>query len=264
MIQKRRFWPGLPAVALGALSCLAGCQHGNLPPADNALLQSGPSKAVELAPAQLADLQVACGRSLEKRGEEDQAVARYSEAVKLDPRRADAWLRLAILHDQQGKFTDSGEMYREALAHKPGDPDIFCNIGYSFYLQQRWAEAEMNLRQAITLQPDHARAHNNLGLLLARTRRDNEALAEFRKGGCSDADAHTNLAFALALERRWPEARGHYRQALAADASCETARLGLQRLEAVLAKTGDVQNTSCAPAVYREASQSALDSEGKR
>jgi Flp pilus assembly protein TadD len=262
---------------MAGLSCLAGCQHGSRP-GDTFLLDGGPSKPAELTPAQLADVQVACARSLEKRGDEDQAVARYSEAVKHDPRRADAWLRLAILHDQQGKFADSAEMYRAALAQRPGDPDIFCNIGYSFYLQQRWAEAEMNLRQAITLQANHARAHNNLGLLLARTRRDNEALAEFRKGGCSDADAHANLAFALTLERRWPEARGHYRQALAADASCETARLGLQRLEAVLAKASlcdaerpapgnnhpqDVQNTSFTPALSRGASQPALGPEGK-
>src|SRR5581483_4349081 len=128
------------------------------------------------------------------------------------------------------------EMYRKALALRPGDPDIFCDVGYSFYLQRRWAEAEMNLRQAIALRPNHARAHNNLGLLLARTGRDAESLAEFRRAGCAEAEARANVAFALSLEGNLPQAREQYRKALAADASSKTARAGLARLEAVLAK----------------------------
>src|SRR5207249_10438430 len=75
-----------------------------------------------------------------------------------------------------------------------------------------------------------------LGLLLGRTGRDDDALAEFRKAGCTEADARVNLAFALSLERRWPEARGQYRQALAADASSAPARKGLKELEAAMAK----------------------------
>ena len=183
MMQKRRSWPDLLAVAV-AVACLTGCQHSG--PQAKALLDGGPKEPVALNPTQLADVQIGYARSLEKRGQEDQALARYSEAVKQDPNRADAWMHLAMLHDRQGKFSDSTEMYRKALALKPGDPDIFCNLGYSFYLQQRWGEAEMNLRQAIALRPDHARAHNNLGLLLARTRHDEEALAEFRKGNARE------------------------------------------------------------------------------
>ena len=64
----------------------------------------------------------------------------------------------------------------------------------------------MSLRQAIVLQPDHARAHNNLGLVLAHTGRLDLSLVEFRQGGCTEADAQINLAYALTLERHWPEA----------------------------------------------------------
>jgi Tfp pilus assembly protein PilF len=184
----------------------------------------------------VADVQVAFGRSLERRGELDQAVARYQEAVKQDPGRADAWRRLAILHDRKGKFDDSAEMYRKALEQRPGDPDLFCDMGYSLYLQGRWAEAEMNLRQAVALRPDHTRAHNNLGMVLARSERADEALAEFREAGCRPAEAHANLAFGLALGGHWPEAKQHYQEALAADPSCVVAKKGLEQLGAVAAK----------------------------
>jgi Tfp pilus assembly protein PilF len=235
-MARKRFWLGPLALAMGG-ACLAGCRHPGAPEGPTSLLTAGGKERTELNPAQMADVQVAYGRSLEKRGEQDQALARYFEAVQHDPGRADAWHRLAVLHDRQGKFTESAEMYGKALRLQPGDPDLYCDMGYSLYLQKRWAEAEMNLRQALALRPDHARARTNLGLLLARAGRADEALAEFRKAGCGEADARVNLAFALTLEGRCPEAREHYRQALAADPSSAPARKGLEKLEAVLAKT---------------------------
>ena len=109
-------------------------------------------------------------------------------------------------------------------------------MGYSLYLQRCWAQAEVNLRQAIAIRPDHSRAHNNLGLLLAHLDRTDEALAEFRRGGCPPAEAHANVAFAHTMEKRWPQARQHYELALAADPSSAEARKGLQGLDGLAAR----------------------------
>jgi Flp pilus assembly protein TadD len=245
MTRKGR-WLGPWAVAVGAV-LLGGCRHAG-PPPGNALLADRGGERAQLGPKQTADVQIAYARSLEKRGEHEQAVARYQEAVKQDPGRADAWHRLAVLHDRQGKFDDSAGMYRKALELQPGDPDLYCDMGYSLYLQQRWAEAEMNLRQALALRPDHARARNNLALLLARAGRADEALAESRRAGCSEADAHVNVAFALALQGSCPEAREHYRLALASDPSSGPARKGLEKLEAVMAKTSGTPPAEPVPA----------------
>jgi Tfp pilus assembly protein PilF len=239
MMGSRPFRLGAWVMALGG-ACVAGCQHprgSEPPPAIPAILKpAGGSEHTTLKPQQRADIKIALGRSMEQRGEETQAMGQYSEALTNDPTRWDAWLRLAVLHDRQGKFAESEAEYRKALALKPGDPDIYCNVGYSFYLQQRWVESEMNLRQAIALRSDHARAHNNLGMVLAQTSRVNEAMLEFRKGDCTGGDAHANLAFALTLAGNWSEARDHYRKALASSPPCESARAGLAKLEAVLAK----------------------------
>lgn len=191
-----------------------------------------------LSPKQTADVQYAMGRSFESSGDVAGAMAAYHAALKGDPKRADACRRLAILNDSQGKFRESAALYAQCLQLKPGDPDTYCDMGYSFYLQRRWADAEMNFKQAIVLKPDHARAHTNLGLLLARTERLEPALAEFRKAGASEADARVNLAFALTMEHRWPEAREHYQRALQADPSCVPARDGLRELDGLVAKAG--------------------------
>src|SRR5207249_11041503 len=171
---------------------------------------------------------------LEKRGDVEGATAAYTEALKKDPGRVDALVRLAVLNDRQGKFRDSEAQYRKALAAQPDNADLHCNRGYSLYLQQRWAEAEQSLRQAIALRPDHLRAHNNLGAVLARSGHETEALEEFRRGGCSPADAHSNLAVAFMLGGNWAEARQHYGCALAANPSSESARKGLKDLTALM------------------------------
>ena len=125
---------------------------------------------------------------------------------------------------------------------QPGDPDIFCDMGYSFYLQRRWAEAEMNLRQAIAVNPDHQRAHNNLALLLVRDNRLDDALAEFRKAGSEPVQAHMNLAFALTIDQRWESARAEYQRALALDPSSQLAKDRLNQLNALVAKRDKPRN----------------------
>ena len=88
----------------------------------------------------------------------------------------------------------------------------------------------MCLRQAIALKPRLARAHNNLGLLLARDGKIDEALAEFRAAGCRPAEAHQNVAFVMSTERRWDEARHQYELAIAANPAATTARGRLAEL----------------------------------
>src|SRR5262249_1772758 len=131
---------------------------------------------------------------------------------------------------------ESAEHYRKALEVRPGDPDVFCDMGYSLYLQRRWAEAEINLRQAVALNPDHRRGHNKPPPAPARASPPGGALAEFRKGGSDPARAHMNLAFALTMDRRFEPARAEYQRALALDPSSQLARARLGQLNALLAK----------------------------
>jgi Tfp pilus assembly protein PilF len=231
------------AALLLSVAGVGGCRQPDRLPTPTPLLPSAEAGQPELGPRQVADVKVALGQTLEKRGQVAEAMAAYTEALKADPSRADACLRQAVLSDQQGQFAESAELYNKALALRPGDPDIYCDMGYSLYLQQRWAEAEMNLRQALALRHDHRRAHNNLGLVLAHTDRPEEAMAEFRKAGCSETDARANLAFALAMDGRWPEARQQYADALAKDPSSAALQKEVVKLDALVAWANRARDT---------------------
>jgi Tfp pilus assembly protein PilF len=217
---------------LAGLAGLTGCQHAN-PMSSSVVVQDEGDQRPTVDNHEAAALQVAIGRALEEQGANDQAAAACREAIRRDPACGAAYLRLAVVCDAQGKCQEAEQHYAEALALLPGNPDVYCDHGYHLYLCHRYAEAEMNLRQAVLVAPGLVRAHNNLGMLLARTGHLDDALAEFRQGKCSPADANLNVALALTLEGDVDQAYAYYNRALAANPSCEAARAGLRELAAL-------------------------------
>ncbi|WP_415068448.1 tetratricopeptide repeat protein [Hyphomicrobium sp.] len=135
-------------IALG-LTLLSGCQStlGHKPAGSEDVAHFEGDN--HLNGAQVADVQVALGHGFENRGEIEQAQATYTKAIEKDPNRSDAYVRLAVLHDQQGQFGESAKMYEKAFQLQPKDADTWNNHGYSLYLQQRWDEAERCFRRAL-------------------------------------------------------------------------------------------------------------------
>lgn len=236
--QRRDNWPIL-LVAVVALN-LGGCRHfgGGLP---SILGRNTPKQDSSFASAtssdptaeQKANVQMAYARSLEKEGQADQAIKTYLEMIKKNKGQADACHRLAVLYDKKGDCQESQKYYQVALKKEPNNAEIVCDYGYSLYLQRRWAEAEAQFQQALKLDAELSRAHNNLGLLLARTGREAEALQHFVKGGCDEGSARSNLGLALALEQRWPEAQHEFQRALDADPNSKTAARGLAAMRSL-------------------------------
>jgi Tfp pilus assembly protein PilF len=225
---------GVAALAL-VLTVTTGCQS---PGTQHTARTSAPPTEAQppLTKAQRADLKIALARSLEKTGDIDHAIVLYNEAAAGDPKRLDACLRLAALHEFQGRTKESRQWYSKALALQPGNADVYCDLGYSLYLQGDWAEATRHLEHAVQLSPDHARAHNNLGLVLARLGQGDEAMAQFKKAGCSAADAHINLAYCHLLEGKAVESRQHLEAALKLEPDSAAAKKALQDLHVFLAR----------------------------
>lgn len=221
-------------LALSAL-CLLGCHDSSTSPTNfwgprrSAVAESRRGKPR----GKYVDVKLALARSMEKQGRTDRALQLYLDVVDDGYPRGDAYHRLAVLHDKRGDHVASGEFYQEALRRDPDNAEIHCDQGYSFYLQERWVEAEAALRRAVALRGELTRAHNNLGLLLGRTGHPNESLLEFVRAGCSEAEARANLGFVLTLDQHWSGAEEQFELALAADPECRRAQEGLSALRAV-------------------------------
>jgi Flp pilus assembly protein TadD len=225
-----------PAGALILVLCatLIGCGHTSRFRSRRDRAEADRRHGLEAG--QTAEIQLAMGRSFEAEGDYDKAMAAYREAAQTDPKRHEPQIRIAILLDRLGRFAEAVPYYNAALKASPGNAEVYADRGYSLCLQGRDSEGEVSLRQAIAIEPRLARAHNNLGALLARAGRTADALAEFRKAGCPETDAQLNLAFALGQGGRWDEARKHLEIARRAAPSAKAVGEDAAHLEALIAR----------------------------
>ncbi len=190
---------------------ILGHQVRSAPPVSSSSAVSGLSiaqgKPKKITEKQKTAIQASVARSLEQRGKTEQAIKAYRDLVGRDDQCALAYHRLAVLHDKKGDCKASEGFYRKALEIDPDNAEVHCDLGYSYYLQQRWEEAEKSLKRAIEIDPDHSRTHNNLGLLLARTNRKRDSLYAFFKAGCSDTEAYANIDFIKKQEQQLASVR---------------------------------------------------------
>lgn len=236
MLGRRRIAGGAVLAAAGFLGGCGGLERHREPKAhaSASLLDSGP--AAKVTGQQAADVQFAIGREHEEAGKLDAAEKAYRAALAKAPKRADVEGRLAIVLDQRGAAAEADEHFERALKLAPKDPEILCDRGYCLYLRGRADAAERSTRSALAVAPSHARAHTNLGLILAARDDTGAALAEFARAGLDHADARANLALALALGGRVEAARDQYAQALAAKPDLPAAAEGLRVASSILTK----------------------------
>ncbi len=182
------------------------------------------------------EAKLAYARLMEKHGQGDQAEQLYQVMIKQDQRQQFAYQRLGVLSASRGQYAEANDFFKKAASIAPPTPELYNDIGYNYYLQDRLDEAEKCYRQALERNPRYAAAHNNLGLALGQQRRYDESLAEFRHGG-PEAHAYTNLAYLCAQNRELSKAKQYYSRALDLDPSLKPAAEGLIQLAAI---TGEI------------------------
>src|SRR5262245_29031740 len=95
--------------------------------------------------------------------------------------------------------------------------DVHGKAGLRLIGENKLAEAEAELRQAVVLNPGKADWHGNLGVVFARQGKIPEAEACFRSALALDptsATAHANVGTACAQRGKLGEAESHFRQAI--------------------------------------------------
>jgi tetratricopeptide (TPR) repeat protein len=99
----------------------------------------------------------------------------------------------------------------------PDYAETHNELGYLLHKSKRLQEAEASFLRALELNPEFAEAHNNLGNLLYETKRLHEAEAVFRRAlelKPDLAQTHNNLGNLLYVTKRLGEAECAFRKAL--------------------------------------------------
>ena len=199
-----------------------------------------------------------------KAGRIDEAEHGYRQVLAAQPKHADAWHLLGVIHQQRGRSAASVEHIQRALALSGPQAGFLANLGIALEAAGRGAESVAALEQAVklepgsfvahfalgnslrgigrledaveryetalTLQPDNPSAHNNLGNALRDLGRADEAAAHFRRTVAlqpQHARAHYNLGLLLRDGDKVEDAAKHFRQALSIVPDMVEARVNL-------------------------------------
>jgi len=110
------------------------------------------------------------------------AIARYREALALDPDHFWARLQLGRCYQSLGRYAEATEALGACIAVRPEAPWGYTARGLALAQQGRYAEAEHDLDRAIRLDPDARRlveAAYYRGQLYAERNQADKALADF-------------------------------------------------------------------------------------
>jgi tetratricopeptide (TPR) repeat protein len=120
----------------------------------------------------LTEARVMLAQALAKQGQKDEALRQQAEVQRINAEKADFGRALVLLESAaalmaNGDVAGAIARRREVVAMSPGFADAHYELGLALReVEELRVEAESAFRQAITLDPEHARAFDALGRLL--------------------------------------------------------------------------------------------------
>jgi len=145
------------------------------------------------------------------------AIPALEQLVREDPANSVFRSTLARAYKQSGAMTRALDLYRQAVALAPSDPDAWYNLAAALQESGRAPEAKTVALEAERLDPRRPDVHNVLGVAMIENGDPGGAEAEFRKAIDLDprnARAYNNLGNVFRMGGRLPEARAAYEKAL--------------------------------------------------
>lgn len=155
------------------------------------------------------------GQAFMRKEEYDEAEKNFQKALQLNP---DLWLShndLGMIYDRKLRFDDAIAHYEAAINIKPDQYVLLNNLGVSYYLNREYKKSAETLLKAIEAgsDPKNAKVYNNLGLVLGKLDRYEEALEAFKKAEDRPA-AYNNLGYCYFLQGKYEKAIAAFEKAI--------------------------------------------------
>jgi protein O-GlcNAc transferase len=198
-------------------------------------------QVIDVNPKQLEAL-YGLGMLAQHRGQYQNAEQFFQAALQLEPEAAAIHNSLGFTLQQQGKLEEAIACYEKALKILPDSVEVQINLSNALHVQGKLSSeeqahyadlnhqfalgrqhvgdfkiAEFYYRQAIALQPDLVEAHNNLGDVLQKQGRLNDALKSYQEAIKIKPDypyVYHNLGYFFHQKGKFEEAIEAYKKAL--------------------------------------------------
>ena len=129
----------------------------------------------------LANQKLKEGLRLYYQGEYNGAIAKYNEAIQLNPNSFGAYNNRGIVYVEKNNHIQAIADYTKAIELKPDFAYAYNNRGASYIKLENYAEAIADLSKAIDMKPEYAEAYNNRGLAYIKIGNYTQAIADLSK-----------------------------------------------------------------------------------
>ena len=143
------------------------------------------------------------GVALFKKNQPGEAVSQFQEAIRIKPNYAQARNNLGTALVSQGQTDNAVSQFQEALRLNPDYAEAHYNLGVALFNQGQAGNAVSQFQEAIRLKPDYAEAHYNLGVVLLKQGQTDGAISQFQEAIRLKPDiagAQSNLVKSLELK----------------------------------------------------------------
>jgi tetratricopeptide (TPR) repeat protein len=174
------------------------------------------AQALKLNPNNVKAL-ISSGNILEKHGSTDDALMHYTRAVQLDSTDAIARINVGNIYLNKGNLEAAIEHYTIALSLAPENGFAHYNLAEAYAKLSNYRKARDHFFAALRLMPNDALTRFALGRMYVQEGKTGDAISQFSEGVRllpNDPDGYRLLADVLVAEGRRDEAVAVYRKAL--------------------------------------------------
>jgi tetratricopeptide (TPR) repeat protein len=148
----------------------------------------------------------------------EEALSAYRQAASLTPDDAEPHVAAGQLLEEQNRFSDAEQQYKEAVKLDPGS-DALTGLANIYMRGRRFNDAEEYLRKLIAAHPENTSARIQLGRVLAAEGKYDDAIAELEaatKAGAGAVSVQRDLADLYSMAGKNEQAESAYRTLLTA------------------------------------------------
>ncbi len=159
-----------------------------------------------------ADAYVCRGRVLSSMGEDDEAVAAFESALRVNDRDPAARRNLASIYFKLGQREKAEEVYDAAVSRNPGYWGAWEDLGYFHYATGKYDDAITDFQRVAELAPDYAGTYNYLGGIYFAMEDWDKATSMFEKSFALEKSyaACSNLGTLYYMQGRFADAARIY------------------------------------------------------